>query len=352
MDERGKHTLAEILSQPAIWSDALEVVRAQTESLTRFWEQSDFDQVIFTGCGSTHYLAHFAAVQLQTQAGIPARAYPAAELALFPDTCFDRNATTLLIAVSRSGETTETIAANRVFRKQYTGKTLVVTCYSESTLAAETDLLIAIDTAREESIAQTRSFSSMALVTQAIAGIFAGQAFDFSALPAAAARLLNDYGSLARELGEDPSIERFFFLGSNVLYGLACEAMLKMKEMSLSYSEAYHMLEFRHGPMSMVNEHTLVAGLLTDQAYGHEVAVLRDMRARGARILAIGEQPDEQAADLGQIVALQTGLPLWARAIAYLPVLQLMAFYRAIFNQQDPDQPANLHAVIVLDPLV
>jgi len=136
-----------------------------------------------------------------------------------------------------------------------------------------------------------------------------------------------------------------------VLYGLACEAMLKMKEMSLSYSEAYHMLEFRHGPMSMVNERTLVAGLLSDQAGAQETAVLRDMRARGARILAIGEAPAGDVASLGQVVALQTGLPLVARAIAYLPVLQLLAYYRAMFNRQNPDQPANLHAVIVLDPL-
>jgi len=79
--------------------------------------------------------------------------------------------------------------------------------------------------------------------------------------------------------------------------------------------------------------------------------VLRDMRARGARILAIGEAPAGDVAGLGQVVALQTGLPLVARAIAYLPVLQLLAYYRAMFNQQNPDQPANLHAVIVLDPL-
>lgn len=352
MDERGKHTLAEILSQPEIWSNALQVINAQAQALGDFWGQNHFEQVLFTGCGSTYYLAQFAAVLLRSQSHIPARAYPASELALFPDSCFDPQSNTLLVAISRSGETTETLAAVRLFRARYRGQVLVVTCYSESALAAEANLLVAIDAAREQSVAQTRSFSSMALVSQAIAGIFAGQALDLSPLPAVARRLLTDYGSLARELGENGQIERFFFLGSNVLYGLACEAMLKMKEMSLSYSEAYHMLEFRHGPMSMVNEHALVVGLLSDQASAQETAVLRDMRARGACILAIGEAPGEDVASLGQVVALQTELPLAARAIAYLPVLQLLAYYRAIFNQQNPDQPANLHAVIVLEPLV
>jgi glucosamine--fructose-6-phosphate aminotransferase (isomerizing) len=352
MDARGKHTLAEIMSQPAIWADALEVISARTADLAQFWQGGDFDQVIFTGCGSTYYLAQFSATLLQTQSGHPARAYPASELALFPDSCFNPNANTLLIAVSRSGETTETIGALRMFRQRYQGKTLVVTNYSESALAKDADFVLAIDSAREVSVAQTRSFSSMALVTQAIAGIFAGQVVDFSALPGMVARLLSEYEPLARALAEDPQIQRFFFLGSNALYAIGCEAMLKMKEMSLSYSEAYHMLEFRHGPMSMTNEQTLVVGLLSDQ-YGHELAVLRDMAGRGARVLAIGEEPDAQAASIGQVVALRTGgLPLWARAIAYLPFLQLMAYYRAMFNQQNPDLPGNLHAVIVLDPLV
>jgi len=350
MDGRGKHTLAEILSQPQVWPEALTAVQAKADDLARFWHNQGFDQVIVTGCGSTYYLAHFGAVLLQSQTGTPARAYPASELTLFPDSCFDPKANTLLLAVSRSGETTETIAAVNLFRKRYQGKVLVVTNYSESKLAQNADLMVAIDAAREESVAQTRSFSSMAVVVEALAGIFAGKPHDLSGLPGVAGRLLRDYQPLAQRLGEDPKIERFFFLGSNALYGLACEAMLKMKEMSLSYSEAYHMLEFRHGPMSMVNEHTLVTGLLSDAGFQHESAVLREMSERGAQIMAITEAPNADLATFANVVALKTGLPLYGRAIAYLPVMQLMAYYRAIFNGQNPDQPANLHAVIQLDP--
>ena len=350
MDGRGKHTLSEILSQPQIWPEALAAVRAKADDLTRFWREQAFAQVVFTGCGSTYYLAHFGAVLLQTQTGTPARAYPGSELTLFPQSCFDPKANTLLIAVSRSGETTETIAAVNLFRKRYKGKVLVVTNYSESRLAQNADEMVAIDAAREVSVAQTRSFSSMAVVVEALAGLFASKPHDLTGLPAVAERLLRDYQPLAQRLGEDPQIERFFFLGSNALYGLACEAMLKMKEMSLSYSEAYHMLEFRHGPMSMVNEHTLVTGLITDAAFSHEAAVLREMSERGAQILAITESPNPDLAAFANVVALKTGLSLWGRAIAYLPVMQLMAYYRAIFNAQDPDQPANLHAVIKLDP--
>ncbi|MBN1963118.1 MAG: SIS domain-containing protein, partial [Anaerolineae bacterium] len=304
-----------------------------------------------TGCGSTYYLAEFAAALMQRQAGIRCRAYPGSELALFPATGFTPPARTLLIAISRSGETTETIEAVQLFKARYDGQTMLIGCYSESTLAQLTDLTLIIDSAREESIAQTRSFSSMALVVQALAGLFSGADLALDGLPGVAARLIERYGGLAEALGYSPEIVRFFFLGSDVLYGLACEAMLKMKEMSLSYSEAYHMLEFRHGPMSMVDDQTLVVGLLSDAAYRHEVAVLRDMKTRGAQVLALAEQDHGELAELGHVVALESGLPAAARAIAYLPVLQLMAFHRAIRNGQDPDHAGNLNAVVVLDNL-
>ncbi len=352
MSEPGRHTLSEILSQPTVWADALALMNAQSKELTAFWQGQAFERVIFTGCGSTYYLSLHAASLMQRLTGVPATAYPASELVLFPDTVFAPTSNTLLIAVSRSGETTETIEAIQLFRKHLPGKVIVVTCYSESELAELADIVLAVDSAREESLAQTRSFSSMAIVTTMLAAFFSGEEADFSRLPAIAARLLEAHADLVQRLGTADDLTRFFFLGSDTLYGLACEAMLKMKEMSLSYSEAYHTLEFRHGPMSMIDEQSLVIGLLSDDAYRPEVAVLQDMRQRGARLLAIAEDDREGVSQLGYFVPLQSGLPLWARAIAYLPVLQLLAYRRAIHNNQDPDHAGNLNAVVVLDSLV
>jgi glucosamine--fructose-6-phosphate aminotransferase (isomerizing) len=100
-------------------------------------------------------------------------------------------------------------------------------------------------------------------------------------LPEAADRLLNRFGALTRQMGEDLNLERFYFLGSGLRYGLASEVSLKMKEMSLSHSEPFPFLEFRHGPMSMVNERTLLIGLLSERNQAQEQAVLDEMQARG-----------------------------------------------------------------------
>lgn len=350
--ERGSFTFAEITSQPTIWREAIASFHQQATALQALWNKGHFDAVLFTGCGSTYYLAHTSAALFQQLTGIPARAYPASEIVLFSDLVLRPYSNFLLVTISRSGETTETIEAVRVYRQRGGSSVITITCGSTSTLAKQADLVFAIDQAQETSLAQTRSFASMLIVTQAMAASIAGGANldQLEMLPNIATRLLREYHDLARQLGEDKQIERFFFLGSGALYGIANEGMLKMKEMSLSYSEAFHMLEFRHGPMSMVNDHALITGLISEEAHAQEAAVLRQMKQRGAQILAIFEA--DYSADLASgsnVVHLDTKLPGWARAVAYLPVMQLMAYYRAMSNGQNPDQPANLTFVISLD---
>lgn len=350
--ERGAYSLAEITSQPVVWGKAVDAFHRQVDAFKKLYSEHQFDRIIFTGCGSTYYLAQVGAALFQQLLGVNARAYPGSEIALYPEVVFLPNTNPLLITVSRSGETTETLEAVRMFRQHTGNPTVNVTCYGDSSLSTQADLTFVIPEAQEQSLAQTRSFASMLIVIEALAAVLAGRD-DLSAvsrLGSTAAALLDGYHDLARQLGTDRRIERFFFLGSGSLYGIACEAMLKMKEMSLSYSEAFHVLEFRHGPMSMVDERALVVALLSDEAHAQEAAVLRDMRARGAQTLAIAEQDYGLGlASTPHFVSLSSNLPSWARPVAYLPILQLMAYYRALSNGQNPDQPANLEFVISLD---
>ena len=169
-------------------------------------------------------------------------------------------------------------------------------------------------------MAQTRSFTSMLVGVLALAALGSGHDRLLDALtelPEHGGRLLAEHGALAQSLGRDASIARVFFLGSGPRYGLACEAMLKMKEMSLTASEAYHFLEFRHGPKSMVDADTLVVGLLSESAREAEAAVLREMKGLGARVLVLAER----AAGLGwadHVVPIGAGQPELA-APAALP---------------------------------
>lgn len=354
MVERGSYTFAEITSQPTVWQNAIDIFRQQQSALEQFWSEHSFDQILFTGCGSTYYLSRFAASLFQEVAGASTSAFPASEIALLPDMTIPPNGKTLLVTISRSGETTETIEAARLFRKRTNQPMLTITCDGASTLAKEADFSIAVESAKENSVAQTRSFASMTLITQAFAGLVGKvEGLDqLEKLPAIVERLLTEFDGLAKQLGATDQIQRYFFLGTGLLYGIACEAMLKMKEMSLTYSEAYHMLEFRHGPMSMVNDQTLVVGLVSESLIPHEVAVLRQMGDQGAQVITLAENDaDQDFAKWSNFVDLASDLPEWLRPVTYLPVLQLMGYYRAMSKGLNPDQPGNLKAFIELENL-
>ncbi len=344
---RGQYTETEIMSQPAVWSIALEAFGAQRNNFASFWAEAAPEAVIVTGCGSTYYLA-LTAARLLRHSGIDASACPASELLLCSDAICPPGRQYLLLTLSRSGTTTETLRAQGQFKSRTGGAVITVTCDSGSPLADSADLAIAIDAAQENSVAQTRSFSSMTVVVQQMAAHLAGNSLgDSRQLPAVCRQLLESHGGLAISLAEDAAIEKFFFLGMDALYGIACEAMLKMKEMSRSYSEAYHTLELRHGPMSMVGEDSLVIGLISPATANQEIRVLREMAEMGARLLAIGQSPTELAPE----IPLPADLPSWCTPILYLPVLQLLAYHRALFKGCDPDQPQNLSAVISLEDI-
>ena len=335
------------MSQPAVWSVALEAFSAQRDNFASFWAEAAPEAVIVTGCGSTYYLA-LTAARLLRHSGVDASACPASELLLYSDSICTPGRHYLLLTLSRSGTTTETVRAQGQFKSRPGGPVITVTCDSGSPLAGSADLAIAIDAAQENSVAQTRSFSGMTVLVQQIAAHLAGNHLgDSRQLPAICRQLLESRDGLARSLAEDAAIEKFFFLGMDALYGIACEAMLKMKEMSLSYSEAYHTLEFRHGPMSMVGEDSLVIGLISPAAAKQEIRVLREMAEMGARLLAIGQSPT----GLTHEILLPADLPSWCMPSLYLPVLQLLAYHRALFKSRDPDQPQNLKAVISLEDI-
>ncbi len=342
------HTLSEIQSQTTAWQQALQVTRAHADDLKKL-ANGTYSQVVFTGCGSTYYLSQAAAALYQELTGRSARAIPAGELLFNPQVILTgqvgnpQHDKTLLVAVSRSGTTTETLRAVEQFQASDRGEVIVITNY-DAPLASCGDVSLVIPAGQEESMAQTRSFASMYVAATAFAALAAGREDLLSAmepLPDVGDRLMTDYESRAKEIGENLAFDRFYFLGSGTRYGLACEVNLKMKEMTLTHSEPFHFLEFRHGPMSMVNEQAVVVGMVSKKNALYETAVLQEMGKLRGTILALGESDGE--------VNFESGIPEPVRGVLYLPVLQLMAFYRALAKGLNPDRPANLTAVVKLD---
>jgi glutamine---fructose-6-phosphate transaminase (isomerizing) len=340
--DTGEYTYDEITHQAQAWNEALDVVEANVQTLKRLAGRS-YRQVLFTGCGSTYYLSLAAAALFQETTGQIARGVPGGELLLNPGTV-QTNGETLLVAISRSGSTTETVRAVEHFRQRQVGPVIAVTNYGNQPLAGLADVALVISSGQERSMAQTRSFASMYVATTAITVLLASrpELLDtMRALPSLGEGLLQTYEPLARENGENLALDRFYFLGSGARYGLACEANLKMKEMTLTHSEPFHFLEFRHGPKAMITPSAMVIGMLSESNRAHEQKVLEEMQALGGKTLGIGESEAQ--------VNFNSGLVKSVRNVLYLPVLQLMAYYRARAKGLNPDEPANLTAVVKLE---
>lgn len=341
------YTYKEIMSQANVWEATLAYLQSYQGEICS-WLKEPREIVYFTGCGSTYYLSLHAAAVWQALTGTIARGIPASELWLAPELYLTR-APSLLVTVSRSAITTETLRALKVYMKLAGDNSVAITCYSDRELTkATTHALVAADAA-EQSVVQTRSFTSMTIMAHFLAGIAANRLDileELASLPEITRQLIPNYEHVLERVGCNLGFEHFIFLGSGANYGIACEGMLKLKEMTLSNSEAFHFLEFRHGPKSILNSKVVVIGLLSDTMRQEEVAVLAEIQKLGAYVIAITESGDDLPAN--EIIALRSGVGELSRGIIALPLMQLFAYYRALEKGLDPDHPLNLTSVVDL----
>ncbi|HRR51694.1 MAG TPA: SIS domain-containing protein, partial [Candidatus Cloacimonas sp.] len=126
--------------------------------------------------------------------------------------------------------------------------------------------------------------------------------------------------------------------------------ILLIKEMSLSISEAYQTLEYRHGPMSMVGSEVLIVFLMSERSIPEEKKLLLEMKKLGAHTFVICDRADKEIKENSDfIVELQSGVSEYARLILYMPITQLLGFYQARYKGLDPDNPKNLSQVVQIN---
>jgi glucosamine--fructose-6-phosphate aminotransferase (isomerizing) len=350
--QKGQKTLDEISRQPfifdAVWNDRDDIASIFIGIL----EEYAPDEIIITGCGTSYYLSQAAAPVLAHFLRMPVKAVPSSELFLFTNT-YLHGQKVLLIAVSRSGQTTETVKAVRVLKEQPNVFALAVSCYADSDLCHAADRYIISSEAKEQSVVMTGSFSSMLYILMLAAFSAAKENAllkEASRLASEAERLLPDMNDLAQTIMSSRSLSHFVYLGSGPNYGLSQEAMLKVKEMAIVTSEGYHAMEFRHGPKSIVNPNMLISMFMSDDAIEYEVNLLEEIKGLGGVTLAICDGTGERvrpAADY--VMDIACGMSQWVRLPIYIIQAQLLAFYLATSVKGiDPDSPQNLSQVVTL----
>jgi glucosamine--fructose-6-phosphate aminotransferase (isomerizing) len=343
------HTRAEILSQPECWATCIRMLEgdeALRHAVTRLQKAP---KCLFIGCGSSYYLAMTAAAVWRVTTGGEAATVPASEVLLHPELAVPGTPATPVI-ISRSGRTSEAVRVAEYFQQERGTETLAITCAGKSPLGTAAQCTISLPAADEKSTVMTRSFSSMLLGIQVLAARVGGRSDLLRAMGELPALVQAQLGGLDETLGEIGS-QRFgdyVFLGQGPFFGLASESMLKVKEMSCSYAQAYHTLEFRHGPKSILSPEVLVTFLLSAPAY--ETDVVEEVKSLGARTLVIcnaAEARIRAAAD--NVIELGLDLPEDAQLPAWIVPGQLLGWHTSSAKGLDCDNPPHLSRVVMLD---
>lgn len=347
----GAYSLPEILSQPQCWSDCLKRLESGETVRNIGRKFGTVPEWIFIGCGSSYYIALAAAASWTTITGTRARAMPASELLLFPDLAFNSAKEFVPVLISRSGQTSEVLrAAQLLNRKQI--PTLAISCAPGQKLESSATTSILLPEADEQSTVMTRSFTSMLLSLQYLAASLAGNGEvlqNLRTLPSAAAKVLPDLSTRVREFVNRNAFADYVCLGQGPYYGLACESALKVMEMSRTYAQSFHTLEFRHGPKSIVSRAALITFLVSEANHDAEVEVLEEVKELGGKTVIVAQHitaRERAAADL--VVELDCALPESSCLTPFVFAGQLVGFYTALQKGLDPDRPTNLSRVVLL----
>ena len=355
--------MKEIHEQPKAVEDTLRSVCTdgsidlEKTGLTRDAVAS-FRQVWVIGCGSAYHVGVAAQYVLEDLAKIPVRVELASEFR-YRDPLVLEN--TLVVIISQSGETADSLAALRKAKEQG-AKTLAIVNVVGSTIAREADYVFYTLAGPEIAVATTKAYSAQLLAVYALAIAFAqdrGQLTDDQAaalvqelesLPGKMERLLEDEERIQWFASKQIAAKDIFFIGRGLDYAISLEGSLKMKEISYIHSEAYAAGELKHGTISLIEPGTLVVGVLTQQKlYEKTLSNLLECKTRGAYLMALttyGNYSMEDNADF--VLYIPKTDPHFAPSLAVIP-LQLLGYYVSVAKGLDVDKPRNLAKSVTVE---
>lgn len=286
--------------------------------------------IVITGCGTSYYLAQTLACAYNAY-GQQAIAIPGAEWARRPENYLADFSDILVIGLSRSGTTTETVQAIEASRAKG-WSTYAISCERDSTILHAADRALYLPTDPQEGIVMSVSACLMLLGGLRLVGITLPDQVVDAAISGLAQM---DAGVRAILKGRS----HFVYLGAGVNYGIATEGSLKLQEMSISYSQAFHPMEYRHGPISLIDD-TSVVVILYAAAPADEAKVAADVQAKGAKVIGINGPGD---------LRIDLGISGVAASLAALPALQILGEHVALQKGINTETPRHLTKVVVLN---
>jgi glutamine---fructose-6-phosphate transaminase (isomerizing) len=356
--------LKEIHEQPAAIRDTLagrvneHGLLAMDELHTDTDVLREFDKVFVVACGTAFHSGLVAKYAIEHWTRIPVEIDIASEFryrdpVLGPDT--------LTLAVSQSGETIDTLEAARHASRQGS-KVLAVTNTIGSSLAREADAVMYTHAGPEICVAATKTFATQMAALHLVAlylaqvrgGMFPVEIVDI------VTRMRELAGQVRRTLGLAEQVRLIaeelrdardvLFIGRHTGYPAALEGALKLKELSYVHAEGYPAGELKHGPIALVEEGVPVVAVATEcHVYPKVLSNIQEVRARGARVIAVASEGDEAIAKHANHVLYVPRVPELFAPVVVTPPLQMLAYYVAKLRGCDVDQPRNLAKSVTVE---
>ena len=318
----------------------------------------DIDQIYIIACGSAYHVGMAAQYVFEDMVRVPVRVELASEFRYRNPIL---NPKALAIIISQSGETADSLAALRLC-KENNIRTLGIVNVVGSSIAREADNVFYTLAGPEISVATTKAYSTQLIAAYVLAIQFAkvkgtiseeqyaAYIKELETLPDKIQRIIDDKERIQWFASKQANAKDVFFIGRGIDYAICLEGSLKMKEISYIHSEAYAAGELKHGTISLIEDSTLVIGVLTQPAlYEKTVSNMVECRSRGAYLMGLttfGNYNIEDTADF--TVYMPKTDPHFATSLAVIP-LQLLGYYVSVAKGLDVDKPRNLAKSVTVE---
>jgi len=365
--ERGGYShfmLKEIFEQPESVANTARGHFLEEEGTTRLHginltddQLLAFDRIVITACGTSWHAALIGEYMLEEMARIPVEVEYASEFR-YRNPVVD--ARTLVIAISQSGETADTLAAVREAKRRG-ARTIGLVNVVGSTIAREVDGGLYLRAGPEVGVASTKAFTSqvmaLALVTLRLArlrgmSLIQGREFiaELRRIPGLIQQVLDRATDMEALADFFTGTTNALYLGRGVNFPVALEGALKMKEISYIHAEGYPAAEMKHGPIALIDENMPVVFIAPrDAVHSKILSNIEEVKARGGRVIAIITEGDEEAARLADATfPLPVTHDVLTPMLASVP-LQLFAYYVAVRRGCNVDQPRNLAKSVTVE---
>lgn len=315
-------------------------------------------QIYIVACGSAYHTGVVTQYVMEDLARVPVRVEVASEFR-YRKPILDKNG--LVIVVSQSGETADTLAALREAKNQGV-KTLGIVNVVGSSIAREADSVFYTLAGPEISVATTKAYSAQLIAGYILSIQFAkvlGQITDeqyshyiaeLNTIPEKIGKIIDDKERLQWFASKQVNAKDIFFIGRGIDYAISLEGSLKLKEISYIHSEAYAAGELKHGTISLIEDETLVIGLLTqDELYEKTISNMVECKSRGAYLMGLttfGNYAIEDAVEFATYIPKIDNH--FTASLAVVP-LQLLAYYVSVAKGLDVDKPRNLAKSVTVE---